>query len=234
VTKVTICLERVFGSVTAVAGNVITLSSFHSTTITVNVSGTTTYTSGGAASSLTAVVVGAQISAVGIAGTTAGSLNASSVNVFAPRVSTPSVSTHARGTVTALGTNSITLKDHQGTSTTYTTTATTTYFEGSTAGVVGDLAVGEQVSLALTSTTPQTVTKVTICLERVFGSVTAVAGNVITLSSFHSTTITVNVSGTTTYTSVARLHRSPPWLSEHRSVPSALRARPRAALTPVR
>jgi len=60
-----------------------------------------------------------------------------------------------------LGTNSITLKDHQGTSTTYTTTATTTYFEGSTAGVVGDLAVGEQVSLALTSTTPQTVTKVT-------------------------------------------------------------------------
>jgi len=50
--------------------------------------------------------------------------------------------------------------------------------------VVGDLAVGEQVSLALTSTTPQTVTKVTICLERVFGSVTAVAGNVITLSSF--------------------------------------------------
>jgi len=57
--------------------------------------------------------------------------------------------------VTALGTNSITLKDHQGTSTTYTTTATTTYFEGSTAGVVGDLAVGEQVSLALTSTTPR-------------------------------------------------------------------------------
>jgi len=53
---------------------VITLSSFHSTTITVNVSGTTTYTSGGAASSLTAVVVGAQISAVGIAGTTAAAL----------------------------------------------------------------------------------------------------------------------------------------------------------------
>jgi len=136
--------------------------------------------------------------------------------------------------VTALGTNSITLKDHQGTSTTYTTTATTTYFEGSTAGVVGDLAVGEQVSLALTSTTPQTVTKVTICLERVFGSVTAVAGNVITLSSFHSTTITVNVSAPLPTPRVARLHRSPPWLSEHRSVPSALRARPRAALTPVR
>jgi hypothetical protein len=47
----------------------------------VNVSGTTTYTSGGAASTLAAVVVGAQISAVGLPGSTAGSLNANSVNI---------------------------------------------------------------------------------------------------------------------------------------------------------
>ena len=196
VTKVTICLERVSGVVTTVAGNVITITGFHNTTLTVNVSGTTTYTSGGAASTLAAVVVGAQISAVGLPGSTAGSLNANSVNIWAPRVLT-----HARGTISALGTNSITLKDHKGNTTTYTTTGTTTYFEGSTAGVVGDLAVGEQVSLALTSTTPQTVTKVTICLERVSGVVTTVAGNVITITGFHNTTLTVNVSGTTTYTS---------------------------------
>jgi hypothetical protein len=107
----------------------------------------------------------------------------------------------AKGTVTALGTNSITLKDRHGNSTTYTTTSTTTYFEGSTAGVVGDLAVGEQVGLALTSTSPQTVTKVTICLVRFTGSVTGVAGNVITIAAHHGTTLTVNVSGTTTYTS---------------------------------
>jgi hypothetical protein len=107
----------------------------------------------------------------------------------------------ARGTVSALGTNSITLKDRHGNTTTYTTTGTTTYFEGKTAGVVGDLVVGENVSLDLTSTTPQTVTKVTICLERVFGKVTTVAGNVITLAGFHGSTLTVNVSGTTTYTS---------------------------------
>jgi hypothetical protein len=196
VTKVTIDLVRYSGKVSAVAGNVITITGFHNTTRTVNVSGTTSYTSGGAASSITAVVVGARISAVGLAGSSEGSLNASSVNIWVPRAST-----HARGTITALGTNSFTMKDRDGISTTYTTTGTTTYFEGSTAGVVGDLAVGEQVNLALTSTTPQTMTKVTICLVHFSGQVSAVAGNVITITGFHNTTRTVNVSGTTSYTS---------------------------------
>ncbi len=196
VTKVTIDLARVSGTVTTVVGNVITITGWHNTTLTVNVSGTTTYTSGGAASTLAAVVTGAQISAVGLPGSTAGSLNAISVNIWAPRVST-----HARGTISALGTNSITLKDRKGNTTTYTTTSATTYFEGSTAGVVGDLAIGEQVDLALTPTTPQTVTKVTIDLARVSGTVTTVVGNVITITGWHNTTLTVNVSGTTTYTS---------------------------------
>jgi hypothetical protein len=110
---------------------------------------------------------------------------------------------NAAGTVSSLGTNSITLKGRHGTLTTYTTLpGTTTYFEGKTAGVVGDLATGEQVSLALTSTMPQTVTKVTIFLDHVFGKVSSVANNVITITGFHNTTLTVNVvPGTTTYTS---------------------------------
>jgi hypothetical protein len=95
----------------------------------------------------------------------------------------------------------ITLTDRHGTSTNYTTTGTTTYFEGSTAGVVGELAKGEQVNLEMTSTTPQTVTKVTIDLVRYFGQVTSVVSNVITITGFHDTTLTVNVSGTTSYTS---------------------------------
>jgi len=95
----------------------------------------------------------------------------------------------------------ITLKDRHGNLTTYTTTGTTTYFEGSTAGVAGDLAAGEFVKLDLTSTSPQTVTKVTIFLVHFFGTVTTVAGDVITLDGFHGTTLTVTVSGTTTYTS---------------------------------
>src|SRR5665213_856971 len=196
VTKVTIDLVRYSGQVATVVGDVITLTGVHDTTPTVNVSGSTSYTSGGAGSSFAAVKVGAQISAVGLPGSIAGSLNANSVNIWAPRVSTD-----ARGTVTALGLNSITLKDRHGTSTTYTTTGATTYFEGSTAGVVGELAMGEQVNLELTSTTPQTVTKVTIDLVRYSGQVATVVGDVITITGFHDTTLTVNVSGSTSYTS---------------------------------
>ena len=81
VTKVTIFLEHVIGKVTGVAGDVITITGFHNTTLTVDVSGTTTYTSGGAASSFAAVVTGVEISAVGLPGSTAGSLNANSVNI---------------------------------------------------------------------------------------------------------------------------------------------------------
>ncbi len=105
------------------------------------------------------------------------------------------------GTVTGFTTTSITLSRH-GVSTTYTTTGTTTYAEGKTPGAYSDLAIGENVRLELTSTTPQTVTSVTICLVRVFGTVTGVSGNVITLAGFHGTTLTVTVvPGTTTYTS---------------------------------
>jgi hypothetical protein len=108
----------------------------------------------------------------------------------------------ARGVITVLGTNSITLAgEHGGTATTFTTTGTTTYFEGSTAATVAALAVGESVKLDLTTTSPQTVTKVTIQLVCFAGTVTAVAGNVISISGRHGVTLTVDVGTTTTYTS---------------------------------
>ena len=196
VTKVTISLVHVVGTVTGVVGNVITIAGHSSFTTVDVVPGTTTYTSGGAASTFAAVIDGAKISAVGLPGTTAGTLNANSVNIWAPRVET-----HASGTVTAFTTSSITLKDHHGNSTTYATTGTTTYFEGSAAGVYTDLAMGEQVKLDLTSTTPQTVTKVTISLVHVVGTVTGVVGNVITIAGHSSFTTVDVVPGTTTYTS---------------------------------
>ena len=107
----------------------------------------------------------------------------------------------AFGVVSALATNSITLKDRQGNTTSYTTTSATTYFEGKTAGTVTDLAVNEEVALALTSSTPQTVTKVEIRLDRVAGAVTGVSGNTITIAGHHGSTSSVVVGNTTTYTS---------------------------------
>ena len=111
-------------------------------------------------------------------------------------------STHVSGVVSALGTNSITLKGRHGTTTTYTTVpGTTTYFEGKTAGVATDLVVGDRVNLDLTTTSPQTVTQVTICLVRWTGTVTGVSGNVISITAFHNTSLSVDVTtGVTTYT----------------------------------
>jgi hypothetical protein len=144
------------------------------------------------------VVSGVEISAVGLPGSAAGSLNANSIDIIVPRVST-----HASGTVSTFGPTSITLKDRKGTLTTYTTVpGTTTYFEGKTAGVSGDVAANEFVSLELTSSAPQTVTKVTIFLERFVGKVTSVSGTAISITGWHNTSLTVNeVPGTTTYTS---------------------------------
>jgi hypothetical protein len=109
----------------------------------------------------------------------------------------------ARGTVQSFTTTSITLKDRKGTVTTYTLVpGTTTYAEGKTPGVYLDLAAGENVSLALTSTSTPTVTAVTICLAHVFGTVNSVNLDVISLTGFHGASLTVTVvPGTTTYTS---------------------------------
>ncbi len=104
------------------------------------------------------------------------------------------------GTVTALGTNVVTVQSHHGTPVVYTTTATTTYFLGKTASTVAALAVGQNVDLTLTSTTPQTVTSVEIDLAKFEGKVTTIVCNTITISGWHSSTRTVNVSATTTYT----------------------------------
>ena len=161
VTSVTIYPEVFVGTVTGFDSTtgVISITGFHGTALTVDVTGTTTYTSGGAASSTAALVMGAKILAVGLPGTAADSLKANSVNIWAPRVQT-----HASGTVTAFTTTSITLRvtaarhlQHHGRDRTPSARPPASY---------SDLANGENVSLVLTSTTPQTVTSVTIYPER--------------------------------------------------------------------
>jgi hypothetical protein len=197
VSKVEIHLARVAGPVTAVAGNTITIGGRHGTTFNVLVGAATTYTSGGAPSTLAAVVVGAVICATGLPDAAPGTLDASTVVIKAPHLQT-----FAFGVISALGTNTITLKDRHGDATTYTTTGTTTYFEDKTAATVAALALNEEVGLELTSTSPQTVTKVDIRLVHFFGPVTAVAGSTITIAGRHGTTFNVDVSSTTTYSSV--------------------------------
>jgi uncharacterized protein (DUF1330 family) len=195
VTSVEIDLAKFEGKVTAISGNTITISGEHSGLRTVVVSATTTYTLDHAPSTLGAITVGSEIGALGIIGSTPNTLNAISVKIHQPKLHT-----RVEGTVTALGANTLTVQSHHGTPVVYTTTATTTYFLGKTASTVAALAVGENVDLTLTSTTPQTVTSVEIDLAKFEGKVTAISGNTITISGEHSGLRTVVVSATTTYT----------------------------------
>jgi hypothetical protein len=193
VAKVSIDVATFEGKVTVVAGNVVTITGPQSTTRNVNLTSTTTYSQGGTASTQSAIVVGSEIGARGLLGSTPGSITALSVKIAAPRI-------HFGGVVTALGINSFTIQNGTAAPVVYTTTSATTYFEGSTAVTSSALAVGQKLDVTLTSTTPQTVAKVSIDLVTFEGKVTVVTGNVITITGPKSTTRTVNVTSTTTYT----------------------------------
>jgi hypothetical protein len=192
VTAVDVDLANVEGKVTAISGNTITLGS-GSDTRTVTVGTATTYTLGHAASALSAVVVGSHIEARGVA------MSSSALNAMSVKIEPVRLHTHAAGIVTALGTNSITIQHHSGTPVVYTTTSATTYAMGETTVTVAALAVGQNVDVTLTATTPQTVTAIKVDLANVEGKVTAISGNTITLGS-GSDTRTVTVGTATTYT----------------------------------
>ena len=99
------------------------------------------------------------------------------------------------------GTMTLTLRD--GSTVTYTTTAATTYFEGRTSATSSALAVGEQVDVALNSTTPTVADSVSVDLVKFEGKITAITGvagaATITLSGPNNTTRTVLVTPTTTF-----------------------------------
>lgn len=83
--SVEIKLTSLSGTVSAVNGSTITIADHKGFTRSVNVTSSTTYTSGGAASSFASVVVGAKICAKGTIATDGSSLNAISVSITAPK-----------------------------------------------------------------------------------------------------------------------------------------------------
>jgi len=203
VLKVTIDVASYRGKVTALGVSSFTITGPEGTTRTVNVTSSTTYTSGGTASTFGAIVVGSGVEAQGLLGSTAGTITALSVKIEAPHVVAP----HASGKITVIGNpaNSFTLQKGSSTPVVYATTSNTTYFEGATAVNASALAIGQEVDvlLATPATTPPTALKVTIDLSSFEGTVTAIptAGNALTITGPQGTTRTVNVTSSTTYTS---------------------------------
>ncbi len=158
--------------------------------------------------SISAVVaLGALVTGIGIAGA---STNAPHHDTTAPsgRDSVPAPgSDHGRwggvrgpgGTVTAISSTLITLKDRAGTTETFSIDASTSVTKDRSASTLSALAPGDQVRI-MPSAPGSTVAK-SIDVEQpsVMGKVTATSANSITVSDPRGTNFTIDVSNATTY-----------------------------------
>ncbi len=114
--------------------------------------------------------------------------------------SPPNRADMAGGVVTAVTDASITLKHLDGTSTTYTITSTTAIYEGPTTIAASSLAVGQHVEIDLSSTNSTLAQSINVQVPVLFGTVTAVQGNTITISDLDGFSRTIVVDSSTTYT----------------------------------
>ncbi len=106
-----------------------------------------------------------------------------------------------RGIVTAVTATSVTVQSFSGTSTTFAISPTTTFSEDSTSATAAALVVGDHVDISASSTLATTAVNVNIQLARLFGKVTAVSADTITIGDGQGFSRTIVVSSSTTYTS---------------------------------
>jgi hypothetical protein len=114
--------------------------------------------------------------------------------------SPPGAANFAGGVITAVTDSSITIKDMSGTSTTYVITSATTVSEGPTTITSSQLAVGQRVGVQLSSSSSTTAASIDVQLPVLFGTVTAVSGNTITISDPEGFNRTILIDSSTTYT----------------------------------
>ncbi len=103
------------------------------------------------------------------------------------------------GLVTSVSGTSITVKDLQGTSTTYAIDAATKVTKERQIATAADLVVGEHVRILVSTTSATTAAGIDIELARIGGQVVSVSGNTITVSDHDGFYRTVTVSGATTF-----------------------------------
>jgi hypothetical protein len=193
-TNVEIAVARFEGKVTAVVGNVITITGPHAGARTVDVTSSTVYSLSGTPATLAAVTVGSEIGVRGLL------VNATTINALKVKVSLAEA-TSVEGVVSAIGAGTLTLThEHSGFSATFATTATTTYQSGGVTLNAAAVAVGQRVKLTLdTSTTPATATAVEIKSTTFEGHVTAVGASSFAITGPKGVALTVNVSSSTTF-----------------------------------
>lgn len=195
--SVSIELAELFGTVTSVSGSTITIKDPQGFSRTIVVGSATTYTQGGATSTIAAVVDGAKIVAQGTIDANGTSLDALSVDV-----GTSGQIGFTYGTVTAVTSSSVTVLAKDGTSTTFTYTTSTgvkALSDSSATLTTSDLAVGEHVGVSFDSSAATAAVTIDIQLAHVSGTVSAVSGDNITVQDHQNFTHLVLVGSATTY-----------------------------------
>ncbi len=193
--RINIVQARLAGRVSTVSGNLITITGGQGFARTVQVSDTTTYTEDGNPATLADVTVGSNIVAVGTIDADVTMLDATSVAIKS--------NGHAetiRGLVTGVTPTSFTLNRLNGSTATFSFTATTTFTEGSTVLTAAALMAGDSADVGVNSAAPTTALSVNILLASLSGTVTAVSDNTITIRAGKGFARTILVSATTIYT----------------------------------
>lgn len=157
-----IALSQVSGTVTVVSGNTITVRVRNGLTQNVVVGTATTYTKGGATSSLIGVTVGERICATGVVDTTNNVLDALRV-----AISSGVRTSFVVGKVAGVSGDTVTVTLFDGLDVTVTVSTTTTYREGGQPASLTDVTTGEWIVAAGTvDTTANALDAVTVWIGK--------------------------------------------------------------------
>ena len=178
-------------SVTAINGTSLSLATEDGWTRTISVTTATTITKGGAAATLADLVVGDTIHFRQTRNAD-GTFTITAIEIVQPRVA---------GTVTAVGSDTITITLRDGTSQTVRTTGSTTYHVERADGTRASVTVGSTIVASGETAADGTLTasSVWVRLPHVAGTVTGTTADTITLTRRDGTTVTVHVGAATTY-----------------------------------
>ncbi|MEA2675108.1 MAG: hypothetical protein QOI92_2300, partial [Chloroflexota bacterium] len=104
-------------------------------------------------------------------------------------------------TITAISGSNISLKTADGWTRTITVDGGTTYAKGDATVALGDLKVGDEIGFRETkeSDGSYTIDSVAVILPHAGGEVTAISGSTITVKDRDGSTVTITVTGSTTY-----------------------------------
>ncbi|HEX2754565.1 MAG TPA: DUF5666 domain-containing protein [Candidatus Limnocylindrales bacterium] len=175
---------------TAVSGSNVSLATDDGWTRTIAVTTATTITKGGAAATLADIGVG-DVVRFSESRNADGTYAITAIEIVLPEVA---------GTVTAVGTDTITIALRDGTSQTIRTTGSTAYQVEEADGKRADVTVGSSISATGERASDGTLTasSVWVHLPHVIGTVTVTSADTITLSRRDGTTVTVHVGSDTT------------------------------------